>query len=114
MGTNYYARQNECEKCGQYTELHIGKSSWGWLFLFQYNGGEHYKNIEEMKRWLKGKSIYDEYGEKETHKEFWEMVEAKQNDPKNVENTRIMGIERHGKDYGFCVGSYVFADQEFS
>lgn len=34
MGTNYYFRYNLCKCCDRYDELHIGKSSGGWQFLF--------------------------------------------------------------------------------
>lgn len=34
MGTNYYLRYNICNCCNRYDELHIGKSSGGWQFLF--------------------------------------------------------------------------------
>jgi len=78
MGTNYYAKLDECDKCKRYKEIHLGKSSYGWAFHFQLNDREYYKNIDEMKKWLRGKKIVDEYGRNVTKKEFWEMVELKQ------------------------------------
>lgn len=32
MGTNYYLHYNICSKCLKHNELHIGKSSYGWVF----------------------------------------------------------------------------------
>ena len=43
MGTNYYTKINNCDKCGRYDKIHLGKSSAGWQFYFQYNGGKYYK-----------------------------------------------------------------------
>lgn len=104
MGTNYYAILNKCDKCGRYDSIHLGKSSSGWQFVFQYNGGEYYKNIEEMEDWLIGKEIRDENGNVVSHDDFWNMVREKQalkehqeNDPKAI---RIEG--------------YTFVDCEFS
>lgn len=35
MGTNYYLRINNCEPCGRYDQIHVGKSSAGWSFGFR-------------------------------------------------------------------------------
>jgi hypothetical protein len=77
MGTNYYARTNECDKCGRYDEVHIGKSSAGWEFTFQYNGARYYSDVPTMKVWLADKTIKNEYGEIVPHDVFWKQVEAK-------------------------------------
>ena len=75
MGTNDYVHEKLCKHCDRYEEIHLGKSSSGWVFSFQYNGGEYSKNVKEMKKWLKGKRIVDEYGEEKTHKWFWNMID---------------------------------------
>ena len=78
MGTNYYVQLNKCKECGKCEkEIHLGKSSSGWQFSFQYNNGEYYKNVPEMKKWLKDKDIYNEYNEKVSYKDFWKMVKNK-------------------------------------
>ena len=107
MGTNYYIKPNVCPTCGRGdTEIHLGKSSFGWKFSFQYNGGQYYKNVEEMKTWLRGKQIWDEYGHKVTKKEFWEMIEAKQK------------VTNPSTDWGShaptIINGYVFHDGQFS
>lgn len=107
MGNNFYTRINECDKCGRYNEIHLGKSSAGWQFSFQYNGGKFYKDIKEMKAWLKGKQIWDEYGEKISYKRFWQLVASKQK------------WERlnHSKEYPgntLLIDGYSFSDYEFS
>lgn len=35
MGTNYYWRDNPCDHCGRYNEVHVGKQSMGWSFGFR-------------------------------------------------------------------------------
>ena len=78
MGTNYYAKINICPCCKKPEETaHLGKSSAGWSFALQYNGGRFYTDFEGMKDWLKGKVIEDEYGGKISKEDFIKMVESK-------------------------------------
>ena len=101
MGMNYYVQLNKCEKCKRYDEIHLGKSSGGWRFSFQYNDGKYYKNVNEMKEWLKDKIIYNECDEEISYKEFWEMVKEKQKNKIAInEKTLIDG--------------YSFSNYEFS
>jgi len=84
MGTNYYVKDKSqyCKYCKRGEELiHIGKSSAGWKFGFDMSH-EKYKDIKTLKKFLKGKQIWDEYDRKITKKRFWGMVEWKQ---ENVE-----------------------------
>ena len=76
---NYYIKLNECKKCKRYDKIHLGKSSYGWQFSFQYNDGKYYKDIKEMKKWLKDKTICDEGGKEISYKDFWAMVKSKMN-----------------------------------
>ena len=55
-------------------EIHIGKSSMGWDFLFNYNGGKYYTNKLELLNWLETLNIYDEYGKSITAGELWHIV----------------------------------------
>lgn len=53
MGMNYYCISNVCPCCHESkSKKHIGKSSWGWAFLFQsygFEGPSSYKEwIEEL------------------------------------------------------------------
>lgn len=109
MGTNYYTKLKECKHCGRYDEIHLGKSSSGWQFSFQYNSGRFYKNIPEMKEWLKDKTITNEYGAEVLHDDFWKMVDLKQT-TKN---------RNHAHQYGqydteMVIDGYSFSDVEFS
>lgn len=109
MGTNYHAKINICPCCKRpEEEVHLGKSSLGWSFALQYNGGRFYGDFKEMKEWLKDKVIENEYGEKVSVEDFVKMVEDKKN------------IKDHSADYGARSGSilkidgYKFFDWEFS
>ena len=108
MGTNFYVepKDKECNLCHRpFHEIHLGKSSVGWKFLLQANGFKYYKNWLEMKKWLVGKKIVDEYGKVFKRKEFIEWVENKQN--------TLEPIEVYYEDYNFVDG-YKFYDNEFS
>lgn len=82
MGTNYYIREpikGVCEYCGGtngYEELHIGKSSGGWKFLFnpQMNSFKDVQTILEKSP----DKIFDEYGRKIRLYNFYKLVEIKQ------------------------------------
>lgn len=99
MGTNYYAlriptaeeRQALSELAlvgnitalsdaiGNFERVHIGKSSVGWQFLFNLNGKRFYATKAELEKWLGGVEITNEYGEKFSIGEFWQIVNSKLN-----------------------------------
>lgn len=107
MGTNYYTKTKECKECGHKPEgVHLGKSSAGWQFSFQYNGGQYYKSVEEMREWLKDKTIVNEYGEEMTQEDFWLLVESKSKGLNHVLETN--------DPRSFIKNGYVFVDCEFS
>ena len=111
MGTNDYIKApKECDDCGEThtckQAIHIGKSSWGWKFLFAWNGGEFYKSLPQMKKWLEDKEIFDEYNRPVTNTEFWDLVESKKtekNDHGNIND-----------EHGVVVGGIYFMDGWFS
>ena len=89
MGTNFYLRRNlsndQKELLKQYIDqdeydkirdnlpedIHIGKRSYGWKFLWNANKFQYFKpNIESLHEFLKSGDIYDEYGEKYTFDQF--------------------------------------------
>src|SRR5574343_829049 len=114
MGTNYSIRKNMCSHCQRAEEeVHLGKSSCGWIFHFQYNSGKYYQDIEEMREWTKDKDIFNEYGEKVSYTEFWNMVEEAQN-KENEKYTKENGVDVYGEKYGFYIGKYLFTDNDFS
>lgn len=91
MGTNYYAhnKKTTCECCGRADDmdiLHIGKSSIGWTFSFQgFDEKYHQPKIKSLKDWkifLSDPDIFiqNEYGDKISNNDFFEVVNSKQND----------------------------------
>lgn len=89
MGTNFYLRRNlsndQKELLKQYIDqdeydkirdnlpgdIHIGKRSYGWKFLWNANKFQYFEpNIESLYEFLKSGDIYDEYGEKYTFDQF--------------------------------------------
>jgi hypothetical protein len=87
----------DIEKEGQYDKtsawfefiegnaVHIGKSSCGWKFLFNHNNWTYYKDMDELKAFIKSGRLVDEYGKELNQEEFWEFVEEKQKDPNSID-----------------------------
>ena len=60
--------------------VHIGKSSYGWEFLFNYNNFKYYEPTRSsISDFLKKNKdcLFDEYGGKVDITEFWDMVDRK-------------------------------------
>lgn len=117
MGTNYYAVKTRPTTARL---THIGKSSMGWLFLFQtqyepYNDPPIVWNTwNQIKEWLKANTldkkdyvIIDEYDEIISYHDFVKLVEEKQKDPDCRENP-------HNFEYCKNVDGYRFCDEYFS
>lgn len=110
MGTNYYLRYNICPYCGSHNTLHIGKSSIGWQFTFQYINesidpkgfcpkellmGSNYFNLEidSFEKWQKviqkyvveyeTAKIFDENDKEVSPKELFKLIESKVLEPNN-------------------------------
>lgn len=127
MGTNYYARYKQCNHCDRYDEIHLGKSSGGWSFSFHglrpdkwdvADGAEEILSETAWKTWLwdNDHQIHNEYGDKLSDQEFWEMVEAKRDETHNHTIYCQVGHPSHA--YRDCwldpdTGSS-FAEGEFS
>ena len=86
MGTNYYlAAEAPCPHCGHQSEqLHVGKSSAGWRFLF---ASYPELGINSAKDWFTRiarteEKILDEYRGSVTLVAFMRMVEQKQSQPR--------------------------------
>ena len=67
MGTNFYVRIKDQE------EVHIGKRSGGWKFLFACNPKYYEPTRKSINRFLKlhKNEFYDEYGDLQNIDEFW-------------------------------------------
>ena len=99
MGTNFYMKriltEDDIQKIGELStqrlfdelqnyvtemneEIHIGKRSGGWKFLFNHQDGKYFdpRHQESLKAWLDDPhyKIVDEYGEEYTFENFWQIT----------------------------------------
>ena len=101
MGTNYFLHRNKCDKCGRYDEVHIGKSSGGWRFVFHYIPNAFEKVTDWMQAMADGQ-IFDEYGRLVSFNEFWTTVDIKQ---KELRQCGLQGF-RDIDNYDFLEGDF--------
>lgn len=81
-----YDLEEELERVIKESEVHICKSSCGWQILFDHNWGKYYqpdrKSLEaflsEPDTWIE-----NEYGEKLSYDEFWDMVKSHNENSRN-------------------------------
>jgi len=78
MGTNYYTKDRPpCPECGhEEVGEHIGKSSFGWVFLLRVDMKHGPRSLEDWKAKfsLPGCRIVDEYGKAVTFDEMLKVV----------------------------------------
>jgi len=81
MGTNYYLKKEKCEHCGRGDpDLHIGKSSAGWVFLMHVcEVNPDGVNIDDLQGWQDlwnrpDTAIENEYGDIITPKEMIKII----------------------------------------
>lgn len=113
MGTNYYAVKNRPSLA---EPIHIGKSSAGWMFLFEEQEDTWndppvvWHTYEEVKDWLiaytvrkKDYVIINEYDEIVPFADFEELVERKQlecrHNPDNFKYCKNINGYRFAKDF---------------
>jgi len=116
MGTNYYVVRN---RPSQMEPVHIGKSSFGWMFCFQTQN-ETWRDVpvvwntyKQVKDWLKKYTvddpkyvIIDEYDEIIPFEEFIKLVDRKQNDPDCRKNPNNFTHSRNVDGYRFTDGDF--------
>ena len=116
MGTNYYVVRNRPSIEGAF---HIGKSSAGWLFCFQYQNEIWndppvvWSNFDEVKAWLekyvvdkKEYVIMNEYDEIIPYEQFIGIVEAKQKDQWCKNNKDNFQYSDNQNGYRFSHGDF--------
>ena len=95
MGTNYYVRlgsHTEIQVCNLghehetivYDEVHIGKSSHGWKFLFNPYKSSRSAWMDFL--WEQNDKIYDEYGKNVSYKELMLAIEVAQENGYTLES----------------------------
>ena len=80
-------------------EIHIGKSSAGWQFLFNHNNWEYFeRNKSSLYKFLKKSDIIDEYGRIISYEDFITIIRNKQNEKFNDFETEYFG-------FNFCTST---------
>ncbi len=117
MSTNYYVVKN---KPSIRKPIHIGKSSFGWLFLFQEQDDTWgdipivWHTYNQLKEWLKkyttGKNpiytIIDENDKLISYEQFIKLVDEKQKNERNLSNPDNFKYNKN-------VDGYRFSDKDF-
>ena len=97
MGSNYYGRQRFTETLKKKVrelidkedfdevrkilprEIHLGKSSYGWAFIFNHNDFQYYKSYEKsFRKFIDSCDIKDEYGRMISNEDFWDLIKKKE------------------------------------
>ncbi len=78
MGTNYYY-----ESCKRSESLHIGKSSAGWVFIFQAHDEPEIMSVSDYLVHFENNpgKIVNEYQQELTVEEFKQLVQSLQSQP---------------------------------
>jgi hypothetical protein len=84
MGTNYYVEaEPSCQTCGRgYEQIHIGKSSAGWVFHLHVYPEDGIHDLADWQQRWKGKTIRDEYGRKVSETEMLDVITKRGREPK--------------------------------
>jgi len=118
MGTNYYAKMNECKCCGRYEELALGKSSAGWVFSLHVYPEENINTLTDLMNYIGDAPIYNEYDELISKAEFLLVVNNRSWPERDLSkyasfddflamNNAELGpnnLLRHKIDGRFCIG----------
>jgi hypothetical protein len=56
------------------TNIHLGKRSGGWKFIWDWNNGKYYKTKEELFEFIRNGRVVDEYGQQIDVEEFITMA----------------------------------------
>lgn len=111
METNYYAVKNIPTTCEEEWRIHIGKSSFGWLFLF--HDCEHFRTYPQVIKWLDDNVrsgnyvLMNEYDEVVPINDFIDLVQNKQNNAncRNNPDNFSYGV-RNINGYRFTEGEF--------
>ncbi|MEU3945431.1 hypothetical protein [Streptomyces sp. NPDC029526] len=125
MGTNYYVHTpvcpNACEHCSASEELHLGKASVGWRFLFRAE--PDWLREKAYSLWLeraRSGEIRDEYGQPTTLDDLLALIAQKQTGRSHAvddpEMRRVHGRALYDslRSSDFVCDGYDFCDRSFS
>ena len=92
------------------TSKHIGKSSIGWLFNFQYQDEWHsydeFRSFILDKEKMKDKIIIDEYNKEISPEELLDWIDTKQKDKHNLDNPDNFKYSDNVNGYRFSSGDF--------
>lgn len=97
-------------------EVHIGKSSCGWQFLFhlgirKYTCGQSLKR-EDIDKWLRSGIIVDEYEDEISADKFWQLVDTKKDGMNYDEYYKNFPEDRYCRDYDQQIDGLRFTKDE--
>lgn len=98
MGTNYYLKMEPCPHCGRGDEeIHLGKSSCGWKFLFHKTN--RIKNFKQFCKAIQSGTILDEYGQEHSVEYMLDLIKSKQGESDHVDCECIDGYDFLSEDF---------------
>ena len=97
-------------------EVHIGKSSCGWQFLFRlgirkYTCGQSLKR-EDIDKWLRSGIIIDEYGDEISVDKFWQLIDTKKDGMDYGEYYKNFPEDRYCRGYDQQIDGLRFTKDE--
>ena len=97
-------------------EVHIGKSSCGWQFLFhlgirKYTCGQSLKR-EDIDKWLRSGIIIDEYGDEISVDKFWQLIDTKKDGMDYGEYYKNFPEDRYCRGYDQQIDGLRFTKDE--
>lgn len=115
MGTNYYIKADPpCKCCGRpFEDVHIGKLSQGWRFMFSTAVGRTVEKAMATIVAADGLGIVDEYGEDVSASALIRQIEESASGKSHFEYCRVHHPE-HAASVLHEDGGFTFIDTEFS
>jgi hypothetical protein len=84
-------------------EIHLGKSSGGWQFIFNHHDFKFYdKSRKSIEEFIHGLEIWDEYKRDVTEEEFWKMVNEKEKNNADTQYGTIIDGLNFSHSTDFC------------
>ena len=99
-----FERWNPWDNFIEGLNIHIGKRSSGWKFLWNFQDGKFYTNKEELLKFIRSGRIVDEYGEIQNTEEFIKMALEWGQPDGCVLNQEY--IDKHKSNHSSYISSY--------
>jgi hypothetical protein len=102
MGCNYYTQTKSV--VNGTVDIHIGKSSCGWAFALHDIPSMNLRSFNAWKKFLKGKRIFNEYGEEVSYDEIISTISERKGD---LQRHELSVDVRHGEGtYDYLLGYF--------